>query len=938
MADESSTLGAPPQVQDRFGRIAIQLGFITHEQLEEAVSVQRAAAKAGFRKRLGDILVRKGYITSEQVQKILNGQTADAKSNRVGDYEIMSKLGEGGMGAVYKAKQRGIERLVALKILAPHLAKDPEFRERFVREARAVAKLNHPNIVAGIDVGTDRGLYYFAMEFVDGQSLGSLLHKRGGTLPEREALEFTRQVALALHHAHTHGLLHRDVKPENILIGRDGQTKLADLGLARSARRDEDAGMTSAGMAVGTPYYISPEQARGMSDLTAGTDLYSLGATLYHLLTGKHVFEGPTGAVIMAKHVGEKPPDPRDENPELSKRTAQLVVKLLQKEPKDRCKDGQQLADELQAAIEACGSSSKQPARGSKDTPEPESNPDGAGTTNIRAVRLTRRRRETDVSGGLLAGLGVVVGLALVALFMFPGGGSRPAYQPSRPKPAPIEDPLPRAAQPAKTPAKGAEKKTSAEDPGKSGAPAGLELVPPADQAPELAPLPEKPATPETEKLESVDAQGLFDGMSELLKAERFQDALRLVENYRKSRGNNKETAEMADMAIALTRQVAQAWSAVRKELNGKTIQLGADQGMAGNLTETGFEFTVKQAGGPSMTRPAKWSEIPAHKRLELAGFPAGKPDNQAERGFYLLYMGHAKEGIASLHNAEKNGQIAIPIGWRQMLERLAPRDDAEAPAPKPPPLAAKTTEPVESPKPEPAKPVSPAVKFEQPKSIAQLFKGKTANLSPNALHVELHYDFSNANQLEDFKGDDHGTWELKDGALVMSGPKGQGRQLTSFSQRARWLGNQPFKIVARMMFEETFDGAGVALRDRFDPGAGRFIALAAGGMGGGGGANSGSPRGIGIRMSENNSSGNPRLNWNYDTGKAYLFVLVREGEKWSAKENTWEIENRKRKDITEEWSGHGAVWSRGTRVRITELRISGVLDPEWVKEALGGK
>lgn len=937
MADESSTLGAPPQVQDRFGRIAIQLGFITQEQLEEAVSVQRAAAKAGFRKRLGDILVRKGYITSEQVQKVLSGQTADAKSNRVGDYEIMSKLGEGGMGAVYKAKQRGIERLVALKILAPHLAKDPEFRERFIREARAVAKLNHPNIVAGIDVGTDRGLYYFAMEFVDGQSLGSLLHKRGGTLPEREALEFTRQVALALHHAHTHGLLHRDVKPENILIGRDGQTKLADLGLARSARRDEDASMTSAGMAVGTPYYISPEQARGMSDLTAGTDLYSLGATLYHLLTGKHVFEGPTGAVIMAKHVGEKPPDPRDESSELSKRTAQLVVKLLQKDPKDRYKDGQQLADELHAAIEACGSSSKQPSRGSKDAPEPEVNPDGAGTTNIRAVRLTRRRRETDVSGGLLAGLGVVVGLALVALFMFPGGGPRPANQPPRPKPIPIEDPVPRATQPTKTAVKGTEKKTATEDSGKSGAPAGLELVPPAEQAPELAPPPEKTAVLETEKTGPVDVQGLFDGMGNLLKAERFQEAQQLVETYRKSRESNKETADLAETAITLTRQVTQEWTTRRKELNGKAVQLGADLGTTGNLTETGFDFTVKQAGGPSMTRPAKWSEFSPQKRLELAGFPAGKPDNQAERGFYLLYMGYAKEGAESLCNAEKNGQIAIPPPWRQMLERLAPREDSAIPAPKPPP-ATKTQEIVEGPKTEPAKPATPAIKFEQPKSIAQLFKGKAANLSPNALHVELLYDFSNASQLEDFQGDDHGTWELKDGALVMSAPKGQGRQPTSYTHRARWLGNQPFKITARMSFEETFDGAGVSLRDRFDPAAGRFIALAAGGMGGGGGPNNGSPRGIGIRMSENNSSGNPRLNWSYDTGKAYLFVLVREGEKWSAKENTWEIENRKRKDIAEEWPGHGALWSRGTRVRIAELRISGVLDPEWVKEALGGK
>ena len=171
--------------------------------------------------------------------------------------------------------------------------------------------------------------------------------------------------------------------------------------------------------------YINVEQARGMSDLTPGTDLYSLGATLYHLVTGKHVFEGPTGAVIMAKHVAEAPPDPRDECPELSKRTALIIQKLLEKEPKDRHKDGQALAEELEEAIEACDSK-RQPGKVTTKEREPvavEEAAEGAETTNIRAPRVTRRRRETDVSGGLLALLGIVAGLALVALLVFPPGG-----------------------------------------------------------------------------------------------------------------------------------------------------------------------------------------------------------------------------------------------------------------------------------------------------------------------------------------------------------------------------------------------------------------------------------------------------------------------------------------------------------------------------------
>ncbi|MCW8130410.1 MAG: protein kinase [Planctomycetota bacterium] len=907
--------------------------------MEEAVSVQRAAAKAGFRKRLGDILVKKGYLTPDQVKRILSGQTADTKTNRIGDYDIVSKLGEGGMGAVYKARQRGIERTVALKILSSNLAKDAEFRERFIREARAVARLNHPNIVAGIDVGSDRGVYFFAMEYVEGESLGGRLHRNGGKLPEKEALEFTRQVALALHHAHTHGLLHRDVKPENILIDKEGQAKLADLGLARSARVDEDANLTTAGMAVGTPYYISPEQARGKSDLTPGTDLYSLGATLYHLLTGKHVFEGPTGAVIMAKHVAEAPPDPRDEAPELSKATAQIVTRLLQKDPKDRYKDGQTLADELKAAAEKASSSRQPagkaaPAKGpGRDTPPAM---DEISQTSFRAPRLTRRRRETDVTGGLVAALGLVAGLAIL-LVVLNGGGSRTSTQrprPAPPPPADYETPArPAPTQPAKAPAKTEEKTPDPKAPAPSDDPVGLQPNPDAIDVttanPSEAPRPRVKEPRKVAEDPQALADALFEGLATHLKAERFQDAVKAIEQYRKANGE-AETAALAETAVALVRQVSQILATARETLDGKQVQVGDQSGVASRVTETGFDLAV----GKGVSMSFKWADVPAAARLGIAGIQA-KNDNHAERGFYLFYQGDLAGGAVLLREAHTHGQIGLTRAWRRMLDSVSPEKTEAKPEPKAEPkadpqAAAKTEEaPKDAPK-------TPVIKFEKPKTAAQLFKGKVLSLSATPGHVDIGYDFTDPEQAKDFTADPGDKWEIKDGALRMTGG---GRNYQLFVNKGRFLGGQNFRIVAKMTFEEVNDQAGLALRDRGDAGNGRFISLSLGGSGAGGGNfnNNNGPnnRGIGIRMSENSGNSNIRYNWSYDTGKDYVFSLTREGDKWSAREGTWEIDNRKRKDIPEEWSGHGTIYSRGTKIKITELHIQGVLDPEWVKQAL---
>ena len=332
-----------------FGKIAIRMGYISQEQLEEAIRAQSAAAKAGLRKRLGEILIQKGFLTQDQFQKVLKGQTVNRK--RIGQYELISKLGEGGMGSVFKARQVYMDRVIALKILSPKMAKNKDFLRRFVREARAVAKLNHPHIVAGIDVGSADGYCYFAMEYVEGETLGEYMHHKGGKLSEKVTLNFVHQTAMALQHAHENNLLHRDVKPDNILLDKEHKVaKLADLGLVRSAEsKEDDAALTQAGQAVGTPFYISPEQARGICDLSPATDVYSLGASLYHLLTGEVPYDGQTAAVIMTRHLTDPVPSPKSVNPSLSTGADKLVMRAMQKDPTARFTSMLDFAEAIEA-------------------------------------------------------------------------------------------------------------------------------------------------------------------------------------------------------------------------------------------------------------------------------------------------------------------------------------------------------------------------------------------------------------------------------------------------------------------------------------------------------------------------------------------------------------------------------------------------------------
>ena len=260
------------------------------------------------------------------------------------DYEILDRVGAGAMGTVFKARHAKLSRIVAIKVLRPSLARDTRYVERLRREARIVAALNHPNIVTGYDLGEEGGYHYFVMEFVEGRSLRALLAE-WGIFPEEQVRNVAMQVALALDHAFQKSVIHRDIKPGNILIDEAGAVKVTDMGLAKGPA---DLTLTRDGSTVGTPQYISPEQAKNPQEVDIRSDLYSLGATLYHMATGQPPFQGVSMAEVIAQVLHETPISPRVINPELSEGMSLVIRKLLSKSPRLRYQTPRELIDDLE--------------------------------------------------------------------------------------------------------------------------------------------------------------------------------------------------------------------------------------------------------------------------------------------------------------------------------------------------------------------------------------------------------------------------------------------------------------------------------------------------------------------------------------------------------------------------------------------------------------
>src|ERR687892_209294 len=266
-----------------------------------------------------------------------------------GRYQLDSLLGVGGMAKVYLASDRVLERQVAVKVLSPPYAQDPSFVERFRREARSAARLSHPNIVAVFDSGSDADQPYLVMEYVAGQSLAELLARQGRLAPRRAA-ELAVQVCAALAAAHAQGLVHRDVKPANVLVGDDGQVKVADFGIAKAAAT---ATLTGTGTVLGTAAYLSPEQAQGVP-VDARSDLYSLGCVLYELLCGSPPFgSGPDSpqVAVASRHVSEPPEPPSARNLQVDPGLDAVVLTALAKDPAQRYQRAVELRDALEHVL-----------------------------------------------------------------------------------------------------------------------------------------------------------------------------------------------------------------------------------------------------------------------------------------------------------------------------------------------------------------------------------------------------------------------------------------------------------------------------------------------------------------------------------------------------------------------------------------------------------
>jgi serine/threonine-protein kinase len=258
-----------------------------------------------------------------------------------GRYRVLGRLGVGGMATVYLAEDSSLGRKVALKVMAERYAEDGEFVERFRREAQAAARLNHPNIIAVYDRGEAEGRPYIAMEYLQGRTLKQVIQKEGPLSPER-AIAFAMQVLAGLRYAHEHGVVHRDVKPHNVLVGDDGRVKVTDFGIAHAG----DPQMTEVGSIVGTAQYLSPEQARGRS-VGPQTDIYSLGVVLYEMLAGRVPFEGDSSVAIAMQHVSDEPPPLRSLAPQVPEPLALVVAHAMLKQPSQRYASADEFAADL---------------------------------------------------------------------------------------------------------------------------------------------------------------------------------------------------------------------------------------------------------------------------------------------------------------------------------------------------------------------------------------------------------------------------------------------------------------------------------------------------------------------------------------------------------------------------------------------------------------
>ncbi|MEM8834705.1 MAG: serine/threonine-protein kinase [Planctomycetota bacterium] len=332
------------------GRMVIEQGLATSQEVDAVIKQRTEQAPESDdpnHRSLAQLLVDHEIVTERQLKRLRGQAEAERTEQKIPGFKILGKLGAGAMASVFKARQLSLDRLVAIKVLPRKFSSNRNFIERFYAEGRAAAQLNHPNIVQAFDVGQAGEFHYFVMEYVEGETIHDVI-AHAKRISEKDALEIIIASAEALRHAHDRGLVHRDVKPKNIIITPQGVVKMADLGLAR-AMDDKEAALAEKGKAFGTPYYISPEQIRGELNINAQADIYSLGATLYHMVTGNVPFNGKNPTEVMQKHLKSALVAPDHVNPKLSSGISEVIEMMMAKSRRERYKNCADLLLDLRA-------------------------------------------------------------------------------------------------------------------------------------------------------------------------------------------------------------------------------------------------------------------------------------------------------------------------------------------------------------------------------------------------------------------------------------------------------------------------------------------------------------------------------------------------------------------------------------------------------------
>lgn len=350
-----------------------------------------------------------------------------------GRYEIIEEVGRGGMAIVYLAKCLVLNRYVAIKVLRPEFREDEEFIKRFKIEAQSAGNLSHPNIVSVYDVGNEGDTEYIVMEYVEGITLKQYLGAKG-VLPEKEAVDFAAQICSGLEHAHKKGIVHKDIKPENILITKEGILKITDFGIAKALNQGT---ITTGGMAMGSVHYFSPEQARG-SFVDAKTDIYSLGVILYEMVTGKRPFDGDSAISVAMQHIESEPVRPAIINPNISQSLDTVILKAMKKDTFERYQSATQMLIDLKKVSVGSGVTHTPVKKPDTDTP-PAKKEQSEGIRrqaqapkkpSAKDIKKKKRNDTLSVVAGIAAAIILVFALGAIYIGVFKSGGANEIKSP----------------------------------------------------------------------------------------------------------------------------------------------------------------------------------------------------------------------------------------------------------------------------------------------------------------------------------------------------------------------------------------------------------------------------------------------------------------------------------------------------------------------------